>query len=128
MEPAFARGDILLLSNPRTAIDIGEIVVFKVPGREIPIVHRVLNRHDSGSEPGRQLLLTKGDHNAAHDRQIYQELPQNRDKMWVAEDEIVGRVQGHIPYLGYVTVAMADYPRVKYALLAIAGLVAFFYD
>jgi signal peptidase len=47
MEPAFARGDILFLSNPKKAIDIGEICVFKIPGRDIPIVHRVIDRHDS---------------------------------------------------------------------------------
>lgn len=47
MEPAFARGDILFLSNPRKPIDIGEICVFKIPGRDIPIVHRVIDRHDT---------------------------------------------------------------------------------
>jgi len=47
MEPAFARGDILFLSNPKKPIEIGEICVFKIPGRDIPIVHRVIDRHVS---------------------------------------------------------------------------------
>ncbi|KAG0050000.1 Signal peptidase complex catalytic subunit [Gryganskiella cystojenkinii] len=128
MEPAFARGDILFLSNPKTVVDVGEIIVFKISGREIPIVHRVLNRHDSGSKPGKQLLLTKGDHNSQDDRTIYQDLPQNRDKMWVSENEIIGRVQGHLPFLGYATVMMADYPRLKYAALSVLGLFTFLYE
>ena len=42
MEPAFQRGDILFLSNYDDPIETGEIVVFKVRGRDIPIVHRVI--------------------------------------------------------------------------------------
>ena len=74
------------------------------------------------------MLLTKGDHNPGHDRVIYQELPQNKDKMWVSEDEILGRVQGHVPFLGYITVTLADYPQLKYALLSVVGLMVFFYE
>merc|ERR1711967_205319 len=39
MEPAFQRGDILFLNNQDTPIEIGEIVVFQIKEREIPIVH-----------------------------------------------------------------------------------------
>ena len=47
MEPAFKRGDLLFLTNYREdPIRVGEIVVFKVEGREIPIVHRVLKVHE----------------------------------------------------------------------------------
>ena len=47
MEPAFYRGDLLFLTNYREEpIRVGEIVVFKVEGREIPIVHRVLKVHE----------------------------------------------------------------------------------
>lgn len=39
MEPAFARGDLLFLTNDRTdPVRVGEVVVFKVAGRDIPIV------------------------------------------------------------------------------------------
>ena len=39
MEPAFKRGDLLFLTNYREdPIRVGEIIVFKVEGREIPIV------------------------------------------------------------------------------------------
>ena len=47
MEPAFYRGDLLFLTNDRDEpIRAGEIVVFKVEGRDIPIVHRVLKLHE----------------------------------------------------------------------------------
>ena len=47
MEPAFQRGDLLFLTNNRQdPIRVGEIVVFKIEGREIPIVHRVLKVHE----------------------------------------------------------------------------------
>jgi len=47
MEPAFFRGDLLFLTNyEEDPIRVGEIVVFKVEGRDIPIVHRVLKLHE----------------------------------------------------------------------------------
>ena len=47
MEPAFHRGDLLFLTNyQEEPIRVGEIIVFKVEGREIPIVHRVLKVHE----------------------------------------------------------------------------------
>ncbi|KAG0376873.1 Signal peptidase complex catalytic subunit [Mortierella sp. AD032] len=127
MEPAFERGDILFLSNPKKAIEIGEICVFKIPGRDIPIVHRIIDRHDS-SKTGGQLLLTKGDNNNVDDRGLYQELHTNRGKMWIEPKDVVGRVQGFLPYLGMFTIFMTDYPLLKYALLGGVGLVVFLYE
>lgn len=46
MMPAFQRGDILFLTNYNDPIRVGEIVVFKIKDREIPIVHRVLRVHE----------------------------------------------------------------------------------
>lgn len=47
MEPAFHRGDLLFLTNRiEEPIRVGEIVVFRIEGREIPIVHRVLKVHE----------------------------------------------------------------------------------
>ena len=47
MEPAFFRGDLLFLTNYKEEpIRVGDIVVFKVEGREIPIVHRVIIVHE----------------------------------------------------------------------------------
>lgn len=47
MEPAFHRGDLLFLTNFREEpVRVGEIVVFKIEGRDIPIVHRVIKVHE----------------------------------------------------------------------------------
>lgn len=46
MSPAFERGDILFLTMFKSEpIVAGDIVVFNVKGRDIPIVHRVLKVH-----------------------------------------------------------------------------------
>lgn len=47
MEPAFCRGDLLLLANPQgERYTTGDILVYNNPGAEIPIVHRVIETHD----------------------------------------------------------------------------------
>lgn len=51
MEPAFQRGDILFLDNQPTRINVGEIVVYNVKGRDVPIVHRVLETHELYVDP-----------------------------------------------------------------------------
>ncbi len=42
MEPGMYRGDILFLNLGKAPIRTGEIVVFNIDGRDIPIVHRVI--------------------------------------------------------------------------------------
>ena len=70
MEPAFQRGDLLFLTNhDNEDIRVGEIVVFKIEGRDIPIVHRVLKVHEK--EDGSIKFLTKGDNNSVDDRGLY---------------------------------------------------------
>jgi signal peptidase len=46
MLPAYDRGDILFLWQGSDPIQVGEVCVFKLPGRDIPIVHRVLEVHN----------------------------------------------------------------------------------
>ncbi|KAI0060024.1 hypothetical protein BV25DRAFT_1828451 [Artomyces pyxidatus] len=129
MEPAFYRGDLLFLTNPpNTRYQTGDITVYKIPGQDIPIVHRVLETHDvvkkvkgvreSEPRPENQLLLTKGDNNYADDVELYQGLE------WLQRQHIVGKVRGFLPYVGYVTIAMNDFPQLKYALLGGLGLLA----
>lgn len=45
MSPAFERGDILFLARGSTPISAGDICVFKLSDREIPIVHRAIRVH-----------------------------------------------------------------------------------
>ena len=48
MEPAFQRGDLLFLWNRGMNTQIGEIVVYNVKDKDIPIVHRVVRRYGGG--------------------------------------------------------------------------------
>ena len=43
MEPSFYRGDILFVNWDYTNPSPGDIVIYKVPSQEIPIVHRVIS-------------------------------------------------------------------------------------
>ncbi|ORX88398.1 signal peptidase I, partial [Basidiobolus meristosporus CBS 931.73] len=115
MEPAFYRGDLLFLSMSQEPVRVGDITVFKIEGRDIPIVHRVLKVHE---EKGAKetFLLTKGDHNQVNDNGVY-----NRGQLWITPKDIIGRVQGHMPYLGMVTILMNDYPQAKMILLVVMG-------
>jgi signal peptidase I len=49
MEPAFQRGDLLFLWNRDKEAAVGEIVVYNVKGKDIPIVHRVVRSHAPGA-------------------------------------------------------------------------------
>ncbi|KIY49752.1 signal peptidase complex catalytic subunit SEC11 [Fistulina hepatica ATCC 64428] len=123
MEPAFYRGDLLFLTNPaHEQYHTGDITVYKVVGTEVPIVHRVLETHDvpraNSDEPDDQLILTKGDNNPVDDIDLY------RGMDWLEKQHIVGKVRGFVPYIGYVTIAMNDFPQLKYALLGGLGLMA----
>ncbi|KAI4523115.1 signal peptidase complex catalytic subunit SEC11 [Schizophyllum commune] len=133
MEPAFYRGDLLFLTNPSgVRFHTGDITVYKVPNGDIPIVHRVLETHEIAPNatfvphkynraytPEDQLLLTKGDNNPIDDTGLY---TQGMD--WLERKHIVGKVRGFVPYVGYATIAMNDFPQLKYGLLGILGLMA----
>ena len=58
MEPGFYRGDILFLNMGNQPIRVGEVVVFNIDQRDIPIVHRVIKVHER--QPGGEVdVLTK---------------------------------------------------------------------
>ncbi|CAO3600657.1 unnamed protein product [Absidia cylindrospora] len=119
MEPAFHRGDLLVLSLPKNEpIQVNDICVFKLPERPVPIVHCVIKLHDD-AETGKQYLLTKGDNNSGDDRSLY-----DYRQMWIHQEHIVGKVRGFVPYVGMVTIMMNDYPILKYVLLGVLGLFA----
>lgn len=114
MEPAFFRGDLLLLTNDREEpIRAGDIIVFRIDGRDIPIVHRVLKVHErfvdshAFSSTGRGALatfhfastrddgyvkfLTKGDNNNVDDRGLY-----SPGQLWLERKDVIGRAKGYV--------------------------------
>lgn len=115
MEPAFQRGDILFLWNRNTQSKVGDVVVYEVPGKPIPIVHRVLREHHNDKK---QLLLTKGDNNPVDDLGLYNYGQSYLNK----EKDIVGTVWGYFPIVGYVTILLNESQYFKYGLLGIMGI------
>ncbi|MCO5569352.1 hypothetical protein L7F22_023064 [Adiantum nelumboides] len=122
-------------AGPKTRFEVGDITVYKIPGQEIPIVHRVIETHDE-KQGYDQLLLTKGDNNDADDLGLY------NGPRWMKRKNVVGKVRGlvasiphlgphwtdkeiagqrYMPYVGYVTIVLNDYPKLKYLLLAGLG-------
>ncbi|KAL1990924.1 hypothetical protein VTN49DRAFT_5927 [Thermomyces lanuginosus] len=125
MEPAFQRGDILFLWNRAERAEVGEIVVYNVKGKDIPIVHRVVRSYpedsktaETGETTTSQKLLTKGDNNNADDTNLYAEGQSYLDR----QEDIVGSVRGYFPMVGYVTILLSEYPWLKTVLLGIMGL------
>ncbi|KAE9600521.1 putative signal peptidase I [Lupinus albus] len=116
MEPGFKRGDILFLRMTKDPIRSGEIVVFNVDGREIPIVHRVIKVHER-EDTGEVDVLTKGDNNYGDDRLLYAD-----GQLWLHRHHIMGRAVGFLPYVGWVTIIMTENPIFKYILIGTLGL------
>ncbi|PQM41756.1 signal peptidase complex catalytic subunit SEC11A [Prunus yedoensis var. nudiflora] len=112
MEP----GDILFLHMSKDPIRAGEIVVFNVDGREIPIVHRVIKVHEQ-QDTGEVDVLTKGDNNYGDDRLLYA-----HGQLWLQRHHIMGRAVGFLPYVGWVTIIMTEKPIIKYILIGALGL------
>ncbi|KAI4864164.1 microsomal signal peptidase 18 kDa subunit [Hypoxylon rubiginosum] len=116
MEPAFQRGDLLLLWNRNllAETDVGEVVVYNVRDKDIPIVHRVVRRFGAGPLAR---LLTKGDNNAADDTELYA-----RGQDYLERRDIIGSVVGYVPFVGYVTIMLSEHPWLKTVMLGIMGL------
>jgi signal peptidase len=129
MSPGFQRGDLLFLwQDKNEPIRVGDIIVFQIEGKPIPIVHRILKIHED--ENGKLSILTKGDFNQyPDDRGIY-----NPGQIYLSERHIIGKVKGYnfknemeilcnrfLPYIGYVTIMMNDYPSLKYGLIGMMG-------
>ncbi|KAH8801754.1 signal peptidase-like protein complex catalytic subunit SEC11 [Xylogone sp. PMI_703] len=117
MEPAFQRGDLLFLWNRNILEEtqVGEIVVYSVAGKDIPIVHRVIRKFGNGPDAK---ILTKGDNNLSSDEELYA-----KGQDFLVRSDIIGSVVGYIPFVGYVTILLSEHPWLKTVMLGIMGLV-----
>jgi len=73
---------------------------------------------DSSSRASPLQLLTKGDNNAADDTELYAPGQSYLDR----QTDVVGSVVGYIPFVGYVTILLSEYPWLKTAMLVGMGL------
>ena len=115
MEPAFQRGDILFLIHEKQAVELGDVVVFSVEGRSIPIVHRVIKTH-APNEKNEHKILTKGDNNYSDDIVLYA-----AGQNWLQEDYVLGCASGVLPLVGRLTIITNDYPFAKFATIGLLG-------
>lgn len=119
MEPGVHRGDLLVLTNyeKRQRLVTGDIVVYKLKDRNIPIVHRLIKVHEDANLDID--VLSKGDNNIPDDRELY-----GHGRKWLQRDMIVGRAFAFLPYAGMLTILMNDYPALRYGLLLGLSLLA----
>lgn len=52
MEPAFYRGDLILLWNRQQIVNMGDIPVVWFPGRSLPMVHRSIAVYNQSNDHG----------------------------------------------------------------------------
>ncbi|KXN70020.1 hypothetical protein CONCODRAFT_7486, partial [Conidiobolus coronatus NRRL 28638] len=104
-EPTLYRGDLIFQHLDSSPFRIGELVVFRLPGRPIPIVHRILKLHVD-AKTGKEFILTKGDNNPVNDRGIF-----DKEQLWLERKHITGRAKGYLPYVGKIAVHINDYPK-----------------
>ncbi|GJQ08588.1 hypothetical protein GpartN1_g379.t1 [Galdieria partita] len=114
MEPGMRRGDLLVLSNRTEQLRCGDIVVYKVQNREIPIVHRIIEVHDDGKDP---LYLTKGDNNFFDDRSLY-----SPNTFFLRRGDVVGKSIFIIRWVGMVTIIMKEHPFLKVIIVGFLSL------
>lgn len=98
-------------------LTIGDVVVYNLKGRPVPIVHRIIRVHSTTGEPGGDAdestyLLTKGDNNFGDDRGLYP-----RGQKWLRRSDIVGRVGFVLPGVGMLTIYMNAWPWLKYVII-----------
>lgn len=119
MEPGVHRGDLLVLKNFDTTERLvsGDIVVYKLPKRETPIVHRIIKIHEDAKL--NIDVMSKGDNNIPDDRDLY-----GPGVDWLTRSMIAGRAVAFLPYAGMLTIIMNDYPQVKYVLLSVLSALA----
>jgi len=118
MEPGFKRGDILFLANWKREIKAGDICVFRLVEKEIPVVHRVIERFYEPRSSDSVQIMTKGDNNRQNDLFLYENIDRTSLKM----EHIENFVYGSLPVVGMMTIWMNAYPGIKYLVVLIMFL------
>ncbi len=111
MEPTINVNDIIVVRavDPQD-IEVGDIIVFKNPmGRDIPIVHRVVDIVELPT--GDIGFITKGDNNPVKDPWV------------VSEEMVIGEVIYVIPQIGYLSRILNESPLIRFGLIALIVLV-----
>lgn len=62
-------------------------------------------------------FLTKGDNNVADDTELFA-----KGQDYLERTDIIGSVIAYVPFVGYVTILLSEYPWLKTVMLGIMGL------
>ncbi|KAF8091106.1 hypothetical protein N665_0453s0014 [Sinapis alba] len=111
MEPGFKRGDILFLHMSKDPIRAGEIVVFNVDGRDIPIEHRVIKV---------TIIMEMIDLSMLKGSIGFIDIILCVVRLGNSITELL--MQVFLPYVGWVTIIMTEKTIIKYILIGALGL------
>lgn len=91
MDPTFYRGDMIVVQSysPNENISVGDVIVFDVPGKMYPIIHRVYSINGD-------VIMTKGDNNAV------------TDPWTISKNVIHGKAILKVPLLGWVKIIFTE--------------------
>ncbi|CCW68507.1 unnamed protein product [Phytomonas sp. Hart1] len=119
MEPGYHRGDLLFLSGDfARPVEAGDIVVYRLLSKDIPVVHRVIETHHRADD-AREFFLTKGDNNRWDDRFLY-----TPGMAFVGPEQVIGRVMGKMAYAGYATLMFNGVAFLKWVSVGLIGFLA----
>lgn len=89
----FKRGDVFVVRGvPAEELEVGDILVYSVPQRGDPIIHRIVA---TGDYDGKLTFFTKGDAN-------FDQIAFEKD---ILQNQIHGKAVAWAPWLGWVKVA-----------------------
>ena len=88
MDPTFYKGDMILVQGVED-VSVGDIIVFDVPDRAYPIIHRIYEITPDG-------IRTKGDNN------LYV------DPWTISQKDIYGKAIVKFPLLGWVKIIFVE--------------------
>ncbi|MHA1742627.1 MAG: signal peptidase I [Candidatus Heimdallarchaeota archaeon] len=96
LKDGFNIGDLPIIQgkhNNHTQYKVGDVIVYSIPGQNVPIIHRIIKINPDGT------YMTKGDHNS-------QQLPFEYS---VKPEQIHGKVMFVIPKIGYFKVLVTRF-------------------
>ena len=113
MSPFFYKGDILIIKGlTPQELKIGDVIVFSVTGRNVPIVHRLIEKNNDGT------YQTKGDANSN----------QHEWEKRIEFRQIEGKQIFILPFLGWMKIGITEIILANILIIAvIVGLITFIY-
>lgn len=95
MAPTYSRGAMVVVQKIHNPMDVrvGDIVQYKTTNKLV--THRVLAIDAAEDGSGKRVFTIQGDHNPTPDAPV-------------SQNQVVGIVRAHVPYLGYPTVWLME--------------------